>query len=110
MPFLSLEDRTARELVPNVFARTYWGEKMLISHVTLEAGGVVPLHSHPHEQAGIVLEGEMTLTLGDETRTLGPGAMYIAPGGVEHKVVAGAQGCIALDVFSPVREEYQFDD
>ena len=110
MPFFSLENRTAQELAPNVDLRTFWGEKMLLSHVTLGPGSVVPLHSHPHEQAGVVLEGEMTLTIGDESRTVGPGAMYIAPGGVEHSVVAGAEGCIALDIFSPVREEYRFEE
>ncbi|MEZ4554980.1 MAG: cupin domain-containing protein [Caldilineaceae bacterium] len=66
-----------------------------------------PRTGHPHEQGGIVVEGEMELTIGDETRLLKVGDMYIAPGGVEHSVVAGPDSC-TLDIFSPVREEYKF--
>jgi quercetin dioxygenase-like cupin family protein len=45
--------------------------------------GVVPPHSHG-EQWGIVVEGEMELTIGDETRRYGPGDSYHIPAGVPH--------------------------
>ncbi|MCB0129987.1 MAG: cupin domain-containing protein [Caldilineaceae bacterium] len=108
MPFFDLEAREGKELLPGITLRTFWGDQMLLSHVTLAPGAVVPQHSHPHEQGGVVLEGSMTLTIAGDERTVGPGEMYIAPGNVEHSVVAGPDGCIALDIFSPVREEYQF--
>ena len=108
MPFIDLDTRAGTEAMPGIILRTFWGEQMLFSHVTLTPNSVVPAHSHPHEQGGIVIQGEMELTIGDETRLLKVGDMYIAPGGVEHSVVAGPDGCIALDIFSPVREEYKF--
>ena len=43
----------------------------------------VPMHSHG-AQWGIVVEGEMELTIGDETRRYGPGDSYFIPAGVEH--------------------------
>ena len=45
--------------------------------------GVVPSHTHG-EQWGIVVEGEMELTIGDETRRYGPGDSYHIPAGVPH--------------------------
>jgi quercetin dioxygenase-like cupin family protein len=97
-----------RELFSGVTAQTFWGDKMMLSRVVLEPGGVVPPHQHPHEQAGVVLEGTLEFTIGGETKVLGPGEMYIIPGNVEHKVVpVGDQTAVALDIFSPVREEYK---
>jgi len=46
-------------------------------------GQAVPPHSHG-EQWGIVVEGEMELTIGGETRRCGPGDSYHIPAGVEH--------------------------
>lgn len=106
--FYSPDERAAKTLFGNVTAKTFWGDKMLLSIVDLPAGSVVPLHSHPHEQVGIMLEGEATFTVGSETRTLKAGDIWVIPGGVEHTVVTGDRPAKALDIFSPVREEYQY--
>lgn len=45
--------------------------------------GEVPIHTHG-DQWGVVIEGEMDLTIGGETHTYGPGDTYFIPGGVEH--------------------------
>ena len=49
-----------RELAPGVILRTIWGEKIMIE---IAANAVVPMHSLPHEQAGMVLEGDSTSPL-----------------------------------------------
>jgi quercetin dioxygenase-like cupin family protein len=108
MYFYSPEERESKELFSGIVARTYWGENMLLAVVEVAAHGVVPPHSHPHEQAGLVIEGELAFTVGDETRTLRPGDVYVIPGGVEHTGVAGDMPCKVLDIFSPVREEYKY--
>jgi quercetin dioxygenase-like cupin family protein len=45
--------------------------------------GAVPMHTHG-DQWGIVVEGEMELTIGGETKRYGPGDSYYIPAGVEH--------------------------
>jgi quercetin dioxygenase-like cupin family protein len=55
----------------------------------------------------MLLEGELTFTIGDQTRTLHPGEMWRIPGGVVHSAVAGDQPVKALDVFHPIREDYR---
>jgi quercetin dioxygenase-like cupin family protein len=57
----------------------------------------IPLHAHG-AQWGAVLEGEIELTIGGETRTYRPGDSYTIPAGVEHGAVIKA-GTRAIDVF-----------
>lgn len=106
--FYSADERATKTLFGGITAKTFWGEKMLLSLIDIPANSIVPLHSHPHEQAGIMLQGEATFTVGGETRLVKAGEMWIIPGGVEHTVVTGDTPALALDVFSPVREDYQY--
>ena len=57
-----------REIAPGVTIRTMWGEKVMMSLVETAPRAVVPNHSHPHEQAGLMLQGGFDLTIGGETR------------------------------------------
>ena len=56
-----------REIAPGVKLRTLWGEKIMMSLVEIAPNSRVPMHEHPHEQAGMVLEGEFDFTIGGET-------------------------------------------
>jgi quercetin dioxygenase-like cupin family protein len=102
-----LADDPAAEIVPGVVMRGVWGERGMLNVIELAPGGEVPLHSHPHEQLGYVLEGEITMTVAGVTDTWRAGVAYAIPGGVEHAGVAGLEGCRVIDVFVPVRDEYR---
>lgn len=106
MGFVNIEDYPPIEPAPGVRLRTPHGEKLMLSLVELSDGAEVPLHSHPHEQAGIVISGLMELTIGDQTRSVGAGGMYIIPGGTEHRAIAVGGPVVVMDVFSPIREDY----
>ncbi len=106
--FCDLENREAKEIAPSVHIRTFWGNEMLLSNADLDANAVVPIHSHPHEQAGVVISGRIELTIGGETHWLKAGDTYIIPGGVEHGAKTGDAPARALDIFSPVRDDYQY--
>jgi quercetin dioxygenase-like cupin family protein len=79
----------------------------MLSLVEINPGSVVPMHSHPHEQAGIVVEGEFEFIIGGEKRRVKPGDMYIIPGGVPHSAIGLDKKALVLDIFSPPREDYQ---
>jgi len=83
-----------------------WGERTLVSEVRFEADGIVPLHSHPHEQAGYVAEGAIEFTIGEQVVVLRAGDGYVIPGHVPHGCRA-LEASLAIDIFSPVREEYR---
>jgi quercetin dioxygenase-like cupin family protein len=102
------KDRISKELVPGIYAKTFWGENMLAAVVDLDANVSLPRHSHPHEQLGIVIEGQIEFVIADEKKILGPGEVYVIPGDVAHEARTFDQPVKVLDVFSPVREEYQY--
>ena len=75
--------------------------------IDFEPGAVVPPHSHPHEQLGIVLRGMLALVVDAVTHELGPMEAYTLPGGVEHSAHCGPEGATVIDIFAPVREDYR---
>jgi quercetin dioxygenase-like cupin family protein len=105
--YIARADTAHHVIFPGVQIFTAAGEEMMLSLVEFEPRAVVEPHSHPHEQMGMLLEGELTFSIGGETRTLRPGEMWRIPGGVVHSAVAGDAPVKALDVFHPIREDYR---
>ena len=105
--FYNADDILPRKLAEGIQLKTLWGKNIMMSLVEMDANAEVPKHSHPHEQAGIVLEGEFKFFIGDEIKIVSKGEFYIIPGDIEHKVIVGNSPAIALDIFSPPREEYK---
>lgn len=94
------------EMLPGVVRQTLsCGDHMLLCEIRLATGSVVPAHEHPHEQIGYVVRGRLRFRIGDEERDLAAGDGYVVPGNVSHAVTALDES-IAIDIFSPVREEY----
>lgn len=104
--FVEKSDCSHHNIFPGVDIFTTAGNNIMLSVVEFEPHAVVELHSHPHEQMGLLLEGEMEFIIGDERKVLHPGEMWRIPGGVEHSAIAGAAPVKALDVFNPIREDY----
>lgn len=101
--FAALADLPEVDVGGGVILRPFAGTSVMISHATLEAGGEAPAHVHHEEQMGIVLTGRCVFSLDGVERELVPGDVYHAPPGVAHGVVAGPDGCVIVDVFSPPR-------
>ncbi len=104
--FIDLQTIPQIEPAPGCKLRTPFGENLMLSQVEMEEGAVIPLHHHPHEQGGVLLSGSMELQIGDETRVIKPGELYLIPSNVPHRAVAIGGPAVVLDVFSPVREDY----
>ena len=105
--FFNEEDANKRQISPGISLKTIWGDKIMMSLVELEPNSEVPLHTHPNEQAGIVLEGEFIFTIGGQSKTVKTGEFYVIPGGIEHSVLSGSKSSKALDIFSPPRDDYK---
>src|SRR5262245_24963930 len=100
-------DECARHTIfPGVHIRTCATERLMVSVVDLEAHSVVEEHSHPHDQVGMLLAGRATFFIGGEEKTLVAGDVYCIPGNVRHKVITLDQPARAIDIFTPLREEY----
>jgi len=106
-PILPHPGRVPRHTIfPGVHIRTCATERLLVSVVDLEPHSVVEEHAHPHDQVGMLLSGKVRFVIGGEEKVLGPGDVWCIPGGVPHKVIAFDEPARALDIFTPIREEY----
>jgi quercetin dioxygenase-like cupin family protein len=105
--FEELRAIAPRQVWEGILARSVHGERLTMAVVELAPGAEAREHRHDHEQLGIVLEGAITFRIGGERRELGPGETYVIPSNVPHDAVAGADGCVVIDIFAPVREEWR---
>ncbi len=106
MYFVDEENMSTKSIAPGVSIAVAGGDRAQMSFVTLTPGSQVPMHDHPHEQLGVVLEGEFVMVIGEESRTIKTGDKYVIPGGVRHGVTEVRVKSVALDIFSPPREDY----
>jgi len=69
--------------------------------------GIVPEHSHLHEQMGVCLKGKAEFTAGEEKKTVGEGMFYWIEPWEKHSVTSLVdEPSLFLDVFNPPREDY----
>jgi len=90
-----------------VIARAVDGDRVSLAVVELEPDSVVPEHSHENEQLGIVVRGAVTFRVGTDVRDLGPGGTWRIPANTPHEVHTGPDGAVVIDVFAPVRTDWQ---
>ena len=89
-----------------VRARRIQGDRITLALVELAPDAEVPGHDHEAEQLGLVVEGSVMFTIGDERRELHPGGTWRIPSGTPHQVTAGPAGATVIDVFSPPRSDW----
>lgn len=83
------------------------GEKMMMVLNATMPGHTVPVHSHPHEQVGMVYAGKAVLRIGEEERVVQQGNFYCIPADVAHSdTCLGDEPFVMLDIFSPIREDF----
>ena len=104
--FNNPQEKESRNLAPGVHARPFWGDDLMLVVVELDPHAEVPQHAHPHEQAGTVLEGEISFVIASEHKTLHTGDLYFIPRDVEHSATAGDIGALVIDIFTPIREDF----
>jgi quercetin dioxygenase-like cupin family protein len=82
------------------------GSNLTVLYTQWEPGAGAPEHVHPHEQAGVCLQGNVILTIAGDDHLVGPGEFYHIPGNVPHAERNPGFGLAVLaDFFSPVRDD-----
>ena len=102
-PFRTWNGVEAYEIFPpNVRLHAIGGDQVLLCRVEYAPGTTVRRHAHEHtEQLMAIVAGEVELTVGDETRTLGPGDVAVVNRGVEHELRSDG-GCTFFEALAPV--------
>ncbi len=104
--FYHTQRERAGEAVPGVHIQAVKGGHLMLIYAFVEPNGVVPLHQHPHEQIGTVLEGEVEYIIAGQTRRMGKGDSYTVPSNSLHGGRGLGAGCVLVEVFTPAREDY----
>jgi quercetin dioxygenase-like cupin family protein len=89
-----------------ILARVVEGRDITFAVVELEPHAVAATHQHLNEQIGVVLRGTLLFTIGDERRELHAGDTYEIPSHATHEAVAGSDGAVVIDVFTPIRADW----
>ena len=102
-------DEMPKERVTNLIdRRIVSGERMMIAHVYLAKGAIVPRHSHHNEQVTYILEGALRFRMGDdgaEELVVRGGEVLVIPSNVPHEAEA-LEDTLDVDVFSPPRQDW----
>jgi quercetin dioxygenase-like cupin family protein len=100
MPKEAVTDKLERRLVT--------GERMMLAHVYMKKGCIVPRHSHENEQLTYVLEGVLRLWVGEEPGEVfdvRAGEVLVIPSNVPHRAEA-LEDTLDVDIFSPPRQDW----
>jgi quercetin dioxygenase-like cupin family protein len=101
-PFRTWGGREAFEFVDGVRLHAIGGEQVLLCRVHYEPGKQVPWHAHEDtEQVMFILEGEVEMTIEDETATLKPGDVAVVNRGLRHKLHSEG-GVTFMEALAPV--------
>jgi quercetin dioxygenase-like cupin family protein len=107
MECVGLTDRERVEAVDRVhLTRLAVGDRTSIQGFEIEAGAMVPEHSHRHEQTGFVYEGELMFLVDGEAIPVSAGESFTIPGGEPHAAENRGEGPVrGVDVFAPPRPD-----
>ncbi len=99
VPREELHERLSRRLIT--------GDQVMLAHVYLKQGCVVPKHSHENEQFTYILEGALRFLVGEEADEIvvRAGEVLHLPANVPHEAHA-LEDTLDVDVFYPPREDW----
>jgi unsaturated pyranuronate lyase len=105
--YLQIEgDLLGLRVEPGLILRPVFGRNMTLSFVSMEPNSIAPVHQHPQEQIGTVIEGSYEFELAGEKKVVRKGDVYVVPPNVPHGAITHDEHCLVLDVFSPPRESF----
>ena len=102
------DDMPVETVTPMLGRRLITGERMMLSHVYLKKGGIVPLHHHDNEQLTYVLDGALKFWIGSEDGeeiVVHSGEVLVIPSNVPHKAEALVD-TLDVDIFCPPRQDW----
>ena len=105
---VSWDELPLEQLSPNLSRKMISGDKVMLAHVYLDEGCVVPLHQHENEQITYILKGTLRFWIGEDESTVidvKEGEVLHIPSMVWHKAQA-LEDTLDVDIFSPPRQDW----
>jgi quercetin dioxygenase-like cupin family protein len=105
MGFFNVRELPKKKVSAGISVASVKLDNVMVTYFEFEQGKTIPLHSHPHEQITLILEGEMQFIMGAQTKRIGAGEGVTVPPQVSHSAVA-LTPVVAIDAWHPIREDY----
>jgi quercetin dioxygenase-like cupin family protein len=102
------DDMPKEKVTDKIDRRLIVGERMMLAHVYLAKGSIVPRHSHENEQLTYILQGALKFWIGEDGAqelVVRAGEVLVIPSNVPHKAEA-LEDTLDVDVFSPPRQDW----
>ena len=102
------DDIPKEQLTDSLARRLITGDRMMLAHVYMKKGCVIPRHSHENEQLTYILEGALHFYIGEDEKeevTVRAGEVLHIPSDIPHKAVA-LEDTVDVDIFSPPRQDW----
>ena len=106
--FYRWEDMPRERVSESLERRLITADRMMLAHVYLEKGCIVPKHSHENEQLTYILQGALRFWIGEdgeEEVVVRAGEVLVIPSNVVHKAEA-LEDTLDVDIFSPPRQDW----
>ena len=92
-------------LTPTATRQMIHGSTLTVAKLRTKKGSIVPTHSHVNEQITTMEKGAMLFVTPTEQIVVRAGESLVIPPNVPHSVES-LEDCVAIDIFSPVREDW----
>lgn len=99
--FFSFENIAAQELEKGILIKSLSLGKNQLRHMVFEPETMIPNHRHPEEIVTMILEGEMEMTIGQETRRIKSGDVFQVPPDTDHSGRTFGNQVVAVS-YSPI--------
>jgi len=102
------DDMKKEVVTDSISRRLITGDDMMLAHVYLDKGAIVPQHSHHNEQLTYILEGALHFWIGADGKeeiVVSAGEVLHIPSNVPHRAEA-LEDTLDVDIFSPPREDW----
>jgi quercetin dioxygenase-like cupin family protein len=106
--FYRWDDMPKQRVTDQIDRRLVVGDRMMLAHVYLAKGSIVPRHAHENEQLTYILEGALKFWIGEDGAqelVVRAGEVLVIPSNVPHKAEA-LEDTLDVDVFSPPRQDW----
>jgi len=106
--FFRWSDMPKERVTDQISRRLVTGERMMLAHVYLDKGSIVPKHLHENEQLTYILEGALRFWIGEDEEEeviVRAGEVLWIPSNMPHKALA-LEDTLDVDVFSPPRQDW----
>ena len=84
MTFWDLKTLKLDEFRPGIRSKVESGQNLTMAAMEIAPDKEGIAHDHPFDQCGVVIEGEIEMSMGEEKKLLKPMETYFIPAGVKH--------------------------